>query len=107
MVLSTQDAAVLSGRRSDQSRHYHPVRYRSTVVDLFAGAGGISEGFRQAGFAVIAGSDNDPDAAATFALNFPEADLITGDIRAPAVKERILAAARQADVLIGGPRCQA
>ena len=33
-----------------------------TVVDLFCGAGGISEGFRQAGFTVLAGSDNDPDA---------------------------------------------
>lgn len=36
------------------------------VVDLFSGAGGLSEGFRQAGFAVAAGSDNDPDALATY-----------------------------------------
>lgn len=77
------------------------------VVDLFCGAGGLSEGFRQAGFAIVAGSDNDPDAMATYAANFPEAQAITGDIRSPAVKERILAAARQATVLIGGPPCQA
>lgn len=78
-----------------------------SIVDLFCGAGGLAEGFRQAGFAVIAGSDNDPDALATFALNFPEAQAILGDIRAPEIKERILAAAREATVLIGGPPCQA
>lgn len=78
-----------------------------TVVDLFAGAGGLSEGFRQAGFRVLAGSDNDPDAMATYALNFPEALVITGDIRTPIIKEQVLAVARQATVLIGGPPCQA
>lgn len=77
------------------------------AVDLFSGAGGLSEGFRQAGFSIIAGSDNDPDAMATYALNFPEARAITGDIRIPAIKERILEAAHQAHVLIGGPPCQA
>lgn len=77
------------------------------VVDLFAGAGGLSEGFRQAGFSIRAGSDNDPDAMATYAANFPEAEAITGDIRLPEVRERILAAARRASVLVGGPPCQA
>jgi DNA (cytosine-5)-methyltransferase 1 len=78
-----------------------------SVVDLFSGAGGISEGFRQAGFTVLAGSDNDPDAAATYAENFPKSRTITGDIRAASVKEQILEAARHADVLVGGPPCQA
>lgn len=76
-------------------------------VDLFAGAGGLAEGFREAGFAVLAGTDIDPDACATFALNFSEAETIWGDIRAPAVEERVLAAASQADVIVGGPPCQA
>lgn len=78
-----------------------------TVVDLFCGAGGMSEGFRQAGFVVLAGSDNDPDALATFAANFPESQAILGDIRIDAVKEQILDAARRATVLVGGPPCQA
>lgn len=78
-----------------------------TVVDLFAGAGGLSEGFRQAGFKVLAGSDNDPDAMATYALNFPEAQSIVGDIRQPSIKEQVLAVARRASVLVGGPPCQA
>lgn len=77
------------------------------VVDLFCGAGGMSEGFRQAGFAVLAGSDNDPDALATFSANFPESQAILGDIRIDAVKEQILDAARRATVLVGGPPCQA
>jgi DNA (cytosine-5)-methyltransferase 1 len=84
-----------------------PARSVFSVVDLFSGAGGLSEGFRQAGFAVLAGSDNDPDALATYAVNFPEAQVIHGDIRAAAVKEQILAAAREASVLVGGPPCQA
>lgn len=78
-----------------------------TVVDLFAGAGGLSEGFRQAGFRIVGASDNDPDAAATFAINFRGADVIVGDIREPAIKERILDISREADVLVGGPPCQA
>lgn len=77
------------------------------TVDLFCGAGGLSEGFRQAGFAIFAGSDNDPDAMATYAANFPEAQAFTGDIRSGVIKEQILDAARHATVLIGGPPCQA
>jgi DNA (cytosine-5)-methyltransferase 1 len=80
---------------------------RLPVVDLFAGAGGLAEGFRQAGFAVLAGTDIDPDACATFALNFAEAETIWGDIRSPAVKEGVLAAANRAEVIVGGPPCQA
>lgn len=78
-----------------------------TVVDLFCGAGGLSEGFRQTGFEIVAGSDNDPDALATYAANFPSAQAILGDIRSPEVGERVLAAARGATVLVGGPPCQA
>lgn len=77
------------------------------MVDLFAGAGGLSEGFRQAGYQILAGSDVDPDAAATYARNFPAAFTITGDVREDAVRERITDAARQADVVVGGPPCQA
>ena len=77
------------------------------VVDLFSGAGGISEGFREAGFRILSGADVDPDAAATYALNFPEAQTIVGDIRQPLIHQEIIDLARQADVLVGGPPCQA
>jgi DNA (cytosine-5)-methyltransferase 1 len=78
-----------------------------SLVDLFCGAGGIAEGFRQAGFRVLAGSDSDPDAMATFGTNFPEAEPIAGDIRRADVRERIISAAAAADVVVGGPPCQA
>lgn len=76
-------------------------------VDLFAGAGGISEGFRQAGMLPVLGSDVDPDACATYAANFPEATAICGDIRDRDVKAKILELGRGVDIVAGGPPCQA
>jgi DNA (cytosine-5)-methyltransferase 1 len=78
-----------------------------TVVDLFAGAGGIAEGFRQEGFRSIAASDIDPDACATFARNFPGAAVVHGDLRSSEVKAALLESGGQADVVVGGPPCQA
>ena len=49
-----------------------------TAVDLFCGAGGLSEGFRQAGFHVLAGQDFDEAAGATFASTHREAQFIGG-----------------------------
>lgn len=102
----TREFSRSSTKQSTPRRPGRP-RAELTVVDLFAGAGGISEGFRQAGFSIVAGLDNDPDAAATYAHNFPEATVITGDLRAPAIKEQVLTVARSAAVLVGGPPCQA
>lgn len=77
------------------------------VADLFSGAGGLSEGFRQAGYRIAAGTDADPDACATYALNFPDARTVGGDIREPAVRREVLAAAAGVGVVVGGPPCQA
>jgi DNA (cytosine-5)-methyltransferase 1 len=77
------------------------------VADLFAGAGGLSEGFRQAGYRILAGSDVDPDACATYALNFPEAQTVCGDLRALRVRRELLEAGAGADIVVGGPPCQA
>ena len=71
----------MKSNRESNAMPRQATRRQLTVVDLFCGAGGLSEGFRQAGFQVLAGSDNDPDAIATFAANFPEAAAILGDIR--------------------------
>ncbi|RWD71075.1 DNA cytosine methyltransferase [Mesorhizobium sp.] len=51
------------------------------VVDFFCGCGGTSAGLRNAGLNVIAGIDLDPEAGATFRLNFPEAAFLNYDIR--------------------------
>ena len=84
-----------------------PAVPRLSAVDLFCGAGGLSEGLRQAGFRVIAGADHDPDACASYAANFPEAVALCGDLRKPGLREQVLERARTADVLVGGPPCQA
>lgn len=78
-----------------------------TVIDLFCGAGGLSEGFRQAGYEVTAGSDHDPDAVATYTHNFPASKALYGDVRDLGLREQLDEAADGVDVLVGGPPCQA
>ena len=77
------------------------------TLDLFCGAGGLTEGFHMAGFSSLGGVDIDPDAVATFAKNFPQAAAICGDVRKPAIRERAIELARRADMVVGGPPCQA
>jgi DNA (cytosine-5)-methyltransferase 1 len=82
-----------------------------TAADLFCGAGGLSEGLRQAGFDLVAAADHDPDACATYRLNFPGTSLIEGDLTARERHERMISEVRsttaQLDLLAGGPPCQA
>ena len=52
-----------------------------TAVDLFAGAGGATQGLKDAGYNVIAAVENDSAAATSFGLNHPETGLFTADIR--------------------------
>jgi len=77
------------------------------VLDLFCGAGGLSEGFKRAGFEIVLGIDSDKDALETFKLNHPESEIICGDvskITKTDVKEII--GKVKIDVIIGGPPCQ-
>lgn len=80
-----------------------------TCIDLFSGAGGLAEGFRQAGWSVLAGNDADAHAGETFRLNFPEASFFEGSI-AHLDPAALLADAGlkpgELDCLIGGPPCQ-
>jgi DNA (cytosine-5)-methyltransferase 1 len=82
-----------------------------TAIDLFAGAGGFSEGFRQAGFHTVVANDFDPWAAATYSDNHAGhgAHMIVGDICSSHIKAQLIECARgqQIDVVIGGPPCQA
>jgi DNA (cytosine-5)-methyltransferase 1 len=80
-----------------------------TCVDLFAGAGGLAEGFRQAGWRVLLANDYDADASETFILNFPEAGFLFGsvtDIDPVDLRRRAGLRRKQLDCLIGGPPCQ-
>lgn len=80
-----------------------------TVVDLFCGAGGLSEGFRQAGFKVLAGVDYDETAGRTFAATHPEAVFLGGMIQDISVAKLLNETGLrpgELDVLVGGPPCQ-
>lgn len=81
-----------------------------TAIDLFCGAGGLSEGLRQAGYHVLVGNDYDATAGATFAHTHREAKFLPGPIQNIAAADFLRAAnlARgELDCLVGGPPCQA
>ena len=85
------------------------MRKQLTVIDLFCGAGGLSEGFRQAGFHVVAGNDFDPAAGATFERTHRDARFLPGSISELSVADFLQAGSLvpgELDVLVGGPPCQ-
>lgn len=83
---------------------------RPTAIDLFCGAGGLSEGFRQAGYRVLAGNDLDDVAGQTYAATHLDAVFLPGpiqDITAKRLLKETGLARGELDCLIGGPPCQA
>lgn len=81
-----------------------------TAIDLFCGAGGLSEGFRQAGFRILAGNDNDPFAVETFRASHAEAAVLPGPIEDLHARDFLRVSSLKKgdlDCLIGGPPCQA
>lgn len=80
-----------------------------TMLDLFAGAGGLSEGLSEAGFHSLFASEIAPVYANTYKLNHPGAKVFTADIRSLDAGEVLsdLGLERgQLDLLAGGPPCQ-
>lgn len=75
-----------------------------SVLDLFAGAGGLSQGMHEASprFDVVRAVEKDRDAAATFALNHGEGITYQGGIEDWLQEETVPAV----DVVVGGPPCQ-
>ncbi len=81
-----------------------------TAIDLFCGAGGLTEGLRQAGFYVLAGNDSDESAGRTFAATHREAKFLAGpvqNISAAALLKAAQLKKGELDCLVGGPPCQA
>ncbi|HSD14106.1 MAG TPA: DNA cytosine methyltransferase [Flavobacterium sp.] len=76
-------------------------------IDLFCGCGGMTLGFKWAGFESIIASDIDENCGKTIARNFPETNFILGDI-SNVNKDDFdnLLNGREVDVITGGPPCQ-
>jgi len=70
------------------------------AIDLFAGAGGLSQGLHLAGWDVVTAVERDPSAARTYLANFPGTQLLS-DVRD--VDFRIFSGV---ELLAGGPPCQ-
>lgn len=82
---------------------------RPIAIDLFAGAGGMSLGFEQAGFDVAAAVEIDPVHCAVHKFNFPMTAIIPRSVEGLSAAEIRLAAgigARPIDCVFGGPPCQ-
>lgn len=74
------------------------------VIDLFAGCGGLSLGFLQAGFSVHKAVEIDPVIANTYQQNHPEIEVIVDDIQNIDIAGTFQKG--EAEIIIGGPPCQ-
>lgn len=82
---------------------------RPIGIDLFAGAGGMSLGFEQAGFDVVAAVEIDPVHAAIHKFNFPDCEVIARsvtDLTGDEIRSLAGIGDRDVDVVFGGAPCQ-
>lgn len=78
-----------------------------TLIDLFAGAGGLSLGACRAGFSLLGAVEIDKHAIQTHARNFPNTYHIQEDVRnLTGTSIKNLLNVKQVDGIIGGPPCQ-
>ena len=90
----------------DTSNGSGPIR-QPTFVDLFSGAGGMSVGFRNAGFRKLVSVEIDDVASATIRHNFPSSKHFNKPIQDLNNQELDAALDGQTpDVICGGPPCQ-
>lgn len=80
-----------------------------TLIDLFAGAGGLSCGLQMAGFHPILANELVPEYAATYRHNHASTELIVDDVRNVVesnLRKRLSLKKGELDLLAGGPPCQ-
>ncbi|GFE70607.1 DNA cytosine methyltransferase [Chroococcus sp. FPU101] len=88
---------------------HHQKQYRPIAVDLFAGAGGMTLGFEQAGFDVLASVEIDPIHCAIHQFNFPFWNVLCKsiiDTTGDEIRKRSAIGEQEIDVVFGGPPCQ-
>lgn len=77
------------------------------VIDLFCGCGGISSGFKLAGYEIFAGIDFNSDSIKTYTRNFPKAKAICEDLMVFNDKKITQEfGSANIEVIVGGPPCQ-
>ena len=80
-----------------------------TLVSLFAGCGGSSLGYKQAGFDIRLAVEWDSKATDIYHRNFPETSIFSGDIADLTAEEALKITGLEPgelDVLDGSPPCQ-
>ena len=78
----------------------------NNVLDLFAGVGGMSLGFEQAGFNTLVANEFDESIAEAYKKNHPTTNMIVGDITSLDLEKEFGSLKGKIKVIIGGPPCQ-
>ena len=79
------------------------------MIDLFSGAGGLSEGLRQAGFHSLYANEVIKTYSETYARNHPDTLVDQRDIRyvdAKSIRQKLKLEQGDLDLIAGGPPCQ-
>ena len=97
--------------RAHTAKPNKPIQHNSSDLDLlslFCGAGGLDQGFREAGFKTRVAIDIDKFAIESFRFNHPEAAAVVRDINALTVRDLDDLADGELEPIgvIGGPPCQ-